>query len=117
MQISETALIVGLIAEGDNRKIDKTTIVYWHDLIGDLPFQDTQQAVREHRRTTTEWLMPAHIRRLVASYRSQRIAAAGQIVPDVDPDDPTYFTKLRKLRTAIADGQPTHPQITRQATQ
>jgi len=105
VEIRETALIVGLVAKGDNRKVDKETIVWWHDLIGDLSFKDAQCAVRQFRRESTEWLMPAHVRRLVAAYRAERMTAAGEIVPDVDPDDPTYFRRLRELRAAAADGR------------
>lgn len=105
MLIDETAAILALVAKGDNRTVDKEAVVYWHDLIGDLSFTDAQRAVRQFRRESTDYLMPAHIRRLVASYRSERIAAVGQIVPDIDPDDPTYFRRLRELRAAAAEGR------------
>lgn len=105
MNIRETSLIVGLVAEGDNRKVDERTIAYWHDLIGDLRFVDAQQAVREFRRESTEWLQPAHVRQRVKRIRASRLEAAGPLVPAVDADDPNYFRELRRLRDAVADGQ------------
>lgn len=111
MEIRETALIVGLVAQGDNRNVDERTIAYWHDLIGDLNFQDAQTAVREFRRESTEYLMPVHVRQRVARLRADRIASAGRLEPVCGPDDPNYFRELRLLRSAVAEGRVLPKQI------
>lgn len=104
MNIDETAAILALVAKGDNRKVDRETIVFWHDLIGDLDFGEAQQAVRAFRRESTDYLMPAHVRQRVAAVRRERLSRAGHLVPGGDPDDPGWFLRLRELRRQVAGG-------------
>jgi hypothetical protein len=70
MNIDETARLVAFIAAGDNRTIDKTVIRYWEDVLPEwITLDDARNAVREHRRTTTEYLQAAHI---IATCERQR---------------------------------------------
>jgi hypothetical protein len=64
MRFDETAAVLAKIKLGDNRQVDNAGLVLneWHDAIGDLNYSDAIAAVVLHRRESTEYLMPAHIR-------------------------------------------------------
>jgi len=64
MRFDETAAVLAKIKLGDNRQVDNAGLVLneWHDAIGDLEYTDAIAAVVLHRRESTEYLMPAHIR-------------------------------------------------------
>lgn len=103
MRIAETAKVLTLIAVVDRRAVDEVTIAAWHDLIGHLPFDDACEAVRRHRRTSTEYLLPAHVVAGVRDLRRGRLAAHPDPLPDVDPDDvAAYQSRRRQLRAGVA---------------
>lgn len=108
MQPVETAALLSLIALVDRRVVDEATVRHWHDLVGDLDFDDACDAVRAHRRGSTDWLQPAHVIAGVRSIRGRRLAAVPdlQLVDGLDPDDPQYFTRLRARRAAAASRHP-----------
>ena len=64
MNNSQVAAVLAKIQLGDNREIDAQGIVLreWHESIGDLKFEDAIEAVRLHRRESTAYLTPNHIR-------------------------------------------------------
>lgn len=112
MDISGTSRVVALIALGDRRHVDDETLLHWHDVIGDLDERDALQAVRDHRKTSTEYLMPAHVRAGVRGIRRARLAAIGPVLPDVDPDDvQAYQARRRELLARAASGRPIPNQI------
>ncbi|MGN6200003.1 hypothetical protein [Humibacter sp.] len=83
MNIKETAAVLAKIKLGDNREVTTLVIQEWHDAIGDLAYADAVEAVRMHRRDSTDYLMPAHVwanARLVASRRErdERIQAQAE---------------------------------------
>lgn len=103
MNIAETAKVLTLIQLVDRRHVDETTIAAWHDLIGDLDFTDACEAVRAHRRASTDYLLPAHVRAGVRVIRGARLARHPDPLPDVDPDDiQAYQVRRRQMRAAIA---------------
>lgn len=103
MNLLETGKVLVLVAVVDNRTIDQATIAAWHDLIGALDFTDACEAVRAHRRTSTEYLLPAHVIAGVRGIRGARLAARPDPLPDVDPDDvAAYQSRRRYLRAALA---------------
>lgn len=78
MNLTQTAAILAKIQLGDNRDISQLVIQEWHDIIGDLDYSDTVDAVRMHRAESLSYLMPAHLianARLIRSRRerTQRI--------------------------------------------
>jgi hypothetical protein len=62
MNIQETAAVLAKIKLGDNREVNELVIREWHDGISDLDLVDTIEAVRLHRRESTEYLQVAHVR-------------------------------------------------------
>jgi len=106
VEIASTAKVLTLIALVDRRVVDREAVLAWHDLIGDLSERDTLEAVRQHRRESTEYLVPAHVRAGVQRIRGARLAAAPPPLPAVDPDDvAAYQAERRRLLTQIADGR------------
>lgn len=72
MTRSEIALLLGLAAARDNRRVDEVMVAAWHEDLGDLDFADAREALRRHYRESTERVMPAHIRQLVRAIRQER---------------------------------------------
>lgn len=63
MNIRETARLLGLAASFDNRNITDNAVVAWQAALADVDFTDAQAAVVRHFRDSTDYLMPAHVRR------------------------------------------------------
>jgi hypothetical protein len=74
--ITDTSRILAKIASMDRRTVGETDIMAWHEVLGDLDPQDCLNAVATHRRESTEWLMPVHVRRIVADIVKKRLHAA-----------------------------------------
>jgi hypothetical protein len=72
MTPDETARVVAKIQIGDNRTVDRVTLLEWHDTIGHLAFDEAVQAVTMHRRESTEYLQPAHVVRNARRVRDER---------------------------------------------
>jgi hypothetical protein len=64
MNYEEVGKVLAKIKVGDNRQIDDQGLVLseWFDSIGDLNFADAIAAVVLHRRESTDYLLPAHVR-------------------------------------------------------
>jgi hypothetical protein len=58
----------------DRRKVGEADVIAWHGAVKDLDFLDAQDAVIGHYTESTEWLMPAHVRRRVKAIRAARVA-------------------------------------------
>jgi len=62
MTIDELKQVVAKIQLGDNRQVDRLVLEYWWELIGNLDFEDTKQAVNFHRlEQPGKWLEPGHV--------------------------------------------------------
>lgn len=88
MNIDETAKVLAKIQLGDNREVTRLVLQEWHDTIGDLPYDDAVEAVRMHRRDSTTYLMPAHVRenvRIIVNRRerAERIARPALPRPEI----------------------------------
>jgi hypothetical protein len=111
MTPEETGQLLARAALIDNRSVDAPTVIAWHEILRDLPYPDCEVALAEHRAESTEWLMPAHIRRRVRESRNQRIQDAGGVpAPPAELiDNPAaYSAALRAAATALADGHDPH---------
>jgi hypothetical protein len=72
MNLEEAAAVLAKAAGYDNRTVGDANVLAWHEALGDLDVGDALQAIAIHHRTSTDYLMPVHIRRLVADIRRER---------------------------------------------
>jgi hypothetical protein len=61
MNLAETSDLLAFIARCDNRRVDDSTVVAWHSIVGEVPLADALVAVRTHFRTSDVYLMPVHV--------------------------------------------------------
>lgn len=62
MQISETKEILRRVALIDNRKVSPEVIEGWHSLIGSIPFEIAQEALKlAQQDSTIKYLEPRHV--------------------------------------------------------
>jgi hypothetical protein len=95
--------LLSLMAARDRRTIGDADVLAWHQDVGDLSFDDAQDAVARHFRDSDEWLTAAAVRRLVKAIRNERITAGP--IPDPATGDPAeYIRRLRDSTKALADG-------------
>lgn len=76
MTPEEIGRILAAAAARDNRTVGVTDVMAWREDIGDLDYRDALAAVSRHYRESTDRLMPAHVRRLVAQIERDRWRAA-----------------------------------------
>lgn len=90
----------------DRRTVGDFDAEGWRRAMHGLALEDCKQAIVEHYTTSTDWLMPAHIRQGVMRIRRDRLDRAQDYEPpDADPDDPiAYQRALIDGRRRTADG-------------
>ena len=69
MNATDTVDLLSLVAVGDRRTVGESDVAFWLGLLGDLRLDECKQAVRKHFYTSTDWLMPVHIRKIVIADR------------------------------------------------
>jgi len=108
------------IAVLDNRRFGEETVLAWHGIIGHLDIDDCREAVRRHFASTTEYLMPAHIVRLVGEIDRERRRAAREAAEAAQARalaatprrdrSPEVAALIRQLRATL---RPTDPSVVR----
>jgi len=87
----------------------------WADALDDVEFDEAQVAVRalvKARSGAERWVTPGDVRAGVRDIRRARLAAAGPVLPDVDPDDvAAYQARRRELVAQVASGRISPTQI------
>lgn len=117
MNRAEIAQLLGLAAARDRRTVGTADVAAWFEDLGDLDFVDARTAISRHFRETTDWLMPAHIRRHVAAIVRDRKRAqrehAEQLAIETERADPTRQDRsaavsdvISRLRAILPDGHP-----------
>lgn len=109
MNFADTGKLLAFIGAVDRRIPGDAEIAAWQELLEDINLDDALNAVREHRRTSTDWIQPAHILNGVKKARSKRIDTADttlEAFPN-EVEGVSYLDELRALRRAIADGRMT----------
>lgn len=71
MTESETRMILAQAAALDNRKVNNAMIILWYTAFQGYAYDEVAWALREHIRTSTEYLMPAHLITLVNGKRHE----------------------------------------------
>jgi hypothetical protein len=72
MTRAEVATLLTLAAARDRRTIGQADVAAWFEDLGDLNYADAREALGDHFRESTDWLMPAHIRTRVRIIRDRR---------------------------------------------
>jgi hypothetical protein len=115
VNIAETARILAKAQLVDNRQITELVIKEWHEVIGHLFYEDAYKAVTEHRRTSTDYLQPAHV---VAGARRAREARERESKRSLALPGGNQITLPPKrvwdamVRAAIEDHRTTRPEGT-----
>lgn len=76
MNLSEAADLLTAMSAFDRRTIGDGDVIAWQAVLSDAPFADCLEAVKRHYAEQTEWMMPAHVRRLVRDIAGEREALA-----------------------------------------
>jgi hypothetical protein len=80
MEIRETAQLLAKAALVDNRQVAPETVLAWHEAIGGISYDVALEALTRHRRTSSDYLMPAHILNHAKTVNAERAHdAAAQI--------------------------------------
>lgn len=69
MNLVETGQLLTVAAAFDNRQVSKETALVWFEVLKNVDYEDALVALREHHKSSTDYLMPAHI---VAGARRER---------------------------------------------
>ena len=121
MDAEQAGQVLAKCASYDRRKTGDADTIAWYEALSDLEYDDCIAAVVAHYAETTDWIMPAHIRRHVRAIRAGRVQDT-----EIPPPPPellrhprAYCAALQAAEKAIADGRDPHAAmraITRQAT-
>lgn len=102
----QMADLLNLISSTDGRNLTQQMPSAWMDIIGDLDFQDSKAAVVRHFQESTEWLMPAHVRKGVRVIRDRRLVDAGPVLPNrADESQDNALKVAREITAAVASGR------------
>ncbi|WP_213816263.1 hypothetical protein [Glaciihabitans sp. dw_435] len=75
MNEMQTAQLLIVASAIDNRIVSDPAIVAWHQILQDFEYSDLSAALTEHRRSSTEYVTPAHLVAIVKRTRQARAAA------------------------------------------
>lgn len=108
MNLYETGHLLAMIQTFDRRTVGETDIVSWQSLLTDVDLADAQEAVRRHFAESTDWLMPAHLRRAVRDIERERDVEARLWAPGQYgvPKDEALPELARGERLTVADLSP-----------
>ena len=107
MNAEETSQLLAKCASYDRRKTGDADVIAWFQVLGDLSYDDCIAAVIGHYADTTDWIMPAHVRRRVRDMRDSRLDAMEIPEPprELAGNPPAYRAAIRAAAQAIADGR------------
>ncbi len=72
MNLDETIALLALAAARDNRTPSEAMALAWHEDLDDIDYDVAREALRRHFRTSTDYLMPVHIRQLAGEVVRER---------------------------------------------
>lgn len=97
----EIAKLLTIASMIDNRTVGPETVQEWHRVIGNLDFEPARDAVEQHFRESTSYLLPAHVTAQVRRVREVKALAGG---PVECPDHPYYPLPCDKCSRLATDG-------------
>jgi hypothetical protein len=72
MTPGDVARLLAACAMYDFRSVEAADAAAWHHVIGDLDYDDAMESVRRHYQSSTDRMMPAHVRHGVKAIREER---------------------------------------------
>lgn len=114
MTPEETGKLLATCASFDRRKVGALDVIAWHRVLGEMSLPDCEDAVYAHYGDTTDWIMPAHIRRRVLEIRRMRLqdTPIPPPAPELLDNPPAYRAALRESARRIANGEePPQPHV------
>lgn len=105
---SEVAALLAKAALLDERKIDKLKALEFAKSLHPMTLADATAAIEHHRANSTEWLMPAHLNKIVAGWKRDRLQRAPLEIPPAELADHPELERewMQRRRELIADGYP-----------
>lgn len=73
MRIEETSALLAKIQAFDNRNVDEAVLSAWFEVVAPFTLKDCLDSVTDYFRTSTAWLMPAHIVERVRAIEEGRV--------------------------------------------
>lgn len=101
MDEGQVARVLAKMAAFDRRTLGPSDVLAWHEVIGDLGFDDAMRAVNKHYSESDEWLQPATLRRLVAAAVRRR--QRGRWAPGAYGVTPEEAKALEQPRAGTTD--------------
>jgi hypothetical protein len=101
----EAAALLTVAAAFDNRKPDPDAAQAWALALDGLPFIDCRDAIVQHYRGSSEWLMPSRVIATVRQVRNKRIAEAGDLTPPRGLNDDQERAWMADARRRLGDGE------------
>lgn len=107
MNDSEAAMLLALAASYDRRTVGVADARAWAAVLADVSLDEGLDAVKAHYGASTEWLMPAHVRHRVKTWREARLAreVMPAPAPELADDLRAYKAALDRSIERIADGR------------
>lgn len=113
MNLEQTSELLIVASAYDKRKLNEETIIAWHDALNDIEYAYALAAVKQHFRTSAEYLMPKHVRtlaKIIATDHESRLMPQLTKIPVPQPTcrHGHLLTKCATCCNALAmiDGQP-----------
>lgn len=77
MKRSEAGVLLAKMSAFDRRTIGEADIEAWAEAVGDVPLADALDAVTEHYRVQSRWIMPSDVLTACRLTQASRLVAAG----------------------------------------
>lgn len=100
MNEAETRMILSQVSAVDNRRLTDSVMLMWHAVFAGYSYDEVKWAMIQHFRTSTEYLMPAHLTEIVnlkrLEYRMMNPSAR------IDKDDWLTFEAEQESLASIS---------------
>ena len=96
---TEVAKLLTMISAIDNRTVGTETVEAWFLIVADLDFDECVKVAFEHFGTTTDYLVPAHIKQGVAKFRK----AEQRIISDLRLEYTSRFYEGEDQQAILAE--------------
>jgi hypothetical protein len=101
----ETKVVVQFVRQVcPAQRIDDSTHLFWHDILGHLAFDDCRRVIRDMA-SDSDFISPASISKAVRKIRDERLEGFMYDPAGEDEDSRSYTERLMAQRRAVADGE------------